>query len=220
MARFRVRTPEKRNTSWCAALVGIMVPYKIQPREYSTGSGLRWRNGWRGARSVSVGNVNRDRRDWNANVNSLDNGNVWNVDNRLLVRNSFYFLPPSAGVFFSRYMRHFTSILLASTKSSVMRRCWAFVMALHSHPTSRKNFAASHFAIAISSTSIFRCPERYSARNAYSSVSRSASSIRAPIVCRRALATCGNAACHARYASFSFNTTDTSFSCKSVGGGG
>ena len=44
--------------------------------------------------------------------------------------------------------------------------------------------------------------------------------MRVPIVCRRALAICGSAICHARYASFSFNTTDTSFSCEIVGGGG
>lgn len=177
-------------------------------------------HGWHVARSVSVGYVNRDSHDWNANVNSLANGNRWNADNRLLVRNKSYFLPlPSAGVFFSRYALHLTSILLASTKSPAMRKYWAFVIALLSHPTSRKNFAISSLAMDISSAFIFRSPDKYSARNAYSSVSRSAPSMRAAIVCRRALATCGSAVCHARYASFNFNTTGTNFSCGVVGGG-
>src|SRR3989344_2955886 len=178
-------------------------------------------HGWRGAHSVSVGNVNRDERDWNANINRLDNGNRWNADNRLLVRNRSYFLPlPSAGVFFSKYALHPTSILLASTRSPAMRRCWAFVIASLSQPTSRKNLAISSLAMDISSAAIFRSPERYPARKACSSVSRRAPSIRAAIVCRRALATCGSAACHARYASFNFNTTGTSFSCCNIVRGG
>lgn len=176
--------------------------------------------GWRDARSVSVGNVNRDERDWNANVNSLDNGNRWNADNRLLVRNKSYFLSlTSAGVFFSTYALHPMSILLASTRSPAMRMYCAFVIALLSQPTSRKNLATSSLAIDTSSASIFCCPERYPARNAYSSVSRRAPSIRVAIVCLRAFATCGSASCHERYASFNFSTTGTSFSCEVVGGG-
>lgn len=163
-----------------------MAPDKIQPEEYSTGGGIRLRYGWRGARSVSVGNVNRDERDWNANVNSLANGNRWNADNRLLVRNKSYFLSlPSAGVFFSTYALQPMSILLASTRSPAMRMYCAFVMALLSQPTSRKNLATSSLAIETSSTSIFCCPERYPARNACSSVSRRAPSMRVAIVCRR-----------------------------------
>lgn len=64
---------------------GFNAPNEIQSREYSKGGGRRWCHGWCTAQSVSVGNVNRDDRDWNANVNSLDNGNVWNADNHLFV---------------------------------------------------------------------------------------------------------------------------------------
>ena len=37
---------------------------------------------------VSVGDVRRGGRDWYARVYRLDNGNRWNADNRLFVRNS------------------------------------------------------------------------------------------------------------------------------------
>ena len=104
---------------------GFKAPNQIQSREYSRDGGPhKGCYGLRAARSVSVGNVNRDDRDWNANVNRLANDNRWNADNRLLVRNMFYFLPlPSAGVFFSRYDRHPTSILLASINNPAICRC-------------------------------------------------------------------------------------------------
>ncbi|MHB8660881.1 MAG: reverse transcriptase domain-containing protein [Minisyncoccota bacterium] len=172
------------------------------------------------AQNVSVANVNRDDSRWNANVNRLDNDNRWNADNRLLVRNSSHFLPLAAGVFLSTYVFHPTSILLASTKSPAIRIYCAFVIASLSQPMSRKNFAASSFSIEYSSASSFRLPEAYPARNACSSVSRNAVSMRAATVCRLVLATCGSAACQARYASFSLNTTGTSFSCEIVGGRG
>ena len=38
--------------------------------------------------NVSVVNANRNDARWNVNVNRLDNGNRWNADNRLFVRNS------------------------------------------------------------------------------------------------------------------------------------
>ena len=198
---------------------GLTVPNKIQPGECSTGDGIRLRYGWRGARSVSVGNVNRDERDWNANVNRLDNDNRWNADNRLLVRNTFYFLSLTAGVFFSRYERHPTSILLASVKDPLICMCCAFVIALHSHPTSKRNFATSSRAMELLSAMIFCADGRYDAEKADSSASRIAPSIRVPIVCRRAFATCGRDACQARYASFNFDTTGTKFSCGIVRGG-
>ena len=52
----------------------------------------RW-YGWRTAHSVSVGNVNRNDPEWNANVNRLGNDGRWNAGNRLLVRNKSLFLP-------------------------------------------------------------------------------------------------------------------------------
>lgn len=75
------------------------------------------------AQSVSVGNANRDNLRWYDNVNDLANGNRWDADNRVLLRNKPFFLPPYMGVFFCRYDRQPTSILLASTSRPDIRRC-------------------------------------------------------------------------------------------------
>ena len=124
MARFRVRNTRKKKYKLVHRAGGLAAPNQIQFQEYSRNGGLRWRYGWRDVRSVSVGNVNRDERDWNANLNRLGNDNRWNADNRLLIRNKFYFLPPPfAEVFFSRYDRHPTSILLASINSPAICKC-------------------------------------------------------------------------------------------------
>src|SRR3989338_1631375 len=48
---------------------------------------------------VSVINVNRADRQWNVNVNRLDNDNRWNAENRFFSRNSLIFSCLIAGVF-------------------------------------------------------------------------------------------------------------------------
>lgn len=46
--------------------------------------------------SVSVLNANRNDGRWNGNVNRLGNGNRWNAENRLLLRNCLLSLPGSS----------------------------------------------------------------------------------------------------------------------------
>ena len=72
---------------------------------------------------VCVVNVNRNDGRWNRNVNRLGNDNVWNRENRLVLRNSPFSPAQSflAGVFLSVYVFQPTSILLASTRYSESR---------------------------------------------------------------------------------------------------
>jgi hypothetical protein len=91
--------PPKKEMSWCYAL-------SSEGSEYDTAylsihTAVVWKA--RGTR-VSVVKAYWNDGRWNRNRYSLDNGNVWNRENRLVVRNSRLSpvqLFPLAGVFFS-----------------------------------------------------------------------------------------------------------------------
>ena len=120
-----------------------------------------WWHGWCAAHSVSVLNVNRNDRQWNANVNRLDNDNRWDAGNRLLLRNYFLSSPLyCGGVFFSRYVFQPANILLASISGGDICAYCLSVSSLIFHPTRRKNFTRSSLVIAVSSAVDFGVPPR------------------------------------------------------------
>jgi len=93
--------------AWRLMLAGLNTPNKIQPREYSIGSGLDGNR--RVFRREADGNrrfayLNRNDRDRDLNLNYLEND--FNDDWRFAVvrKPSFIFLPSlPAGVFFQDY---------------------------------------------------------------------------------------------------------------------
>ena len=90
----------KKELSWCYALSSEGSEFDTAYLSIHTAV-LRKARGTR----VSVVYANWNDSRWNRNRYDLDNGNVWNTDNRLVVRNS-RLSPvqpfPLAGVFFSR----------------------------------------------------------------------------------------------------------------------
>ena len=86
---------------------------------------LRGRYGWCSAHSVSVGNVNRNSDGWYATVNRLDNDNLWNPDNRLLVRNTLLSSAINSGSFlFQIYLpsdEHFAGVDKESANVHMLR---------------------------------------------------------------------------------------------------
>ncbi len=74
---------KQKIASWCDGLENFKVPNKIQFRDYSIKRIFKgWWHGWFIAHFfVANVNVNDDGR-LNVNVNRLENGNVWNAENR------------------------------------------------------------------------------------------------------------------------------------------
>ncbi len=73
----------KKEMSWCSTLEGSRprIRYSLERTQWAVVQMAQ-------STKVSVAYANRNGRQWNRNVNSLDNDNVWNRENRLVVRNS------------------------------------------------------------------------------------------------------------------------------------
>lgn len=175
-----------------------------------------WCDGRQSVQSVSVVNANRNDRQWNVNVNRLDNDNVWNADNRFFFRNyrfprrifvprGFYF--EETKDLFCRYSFQPKSIFPASTK--IVDICMYFLspIILHSHATVTKNFDRSFLVTDSFIRLIFCDPLLYEALKTRSRVSKRSLSIFTPIVCLWLFEICGKICCQTLYPSFNFSKT-------------
>ena len=165
----------------------FVMEFRIQCSEFD--STLRVFNGWcsrrQGVQSVSVVNANRNDRQWNVNVNRLDNDYEWNTENRFFFRN-YAFSPKDfcpEGFLFCKYSLQPKSILPVSTRVLDIRIYFLSSIILHSHITERKNFARSFWPIDSITNPIFFSPELYEALNTRSRVLSKSLSTLVPIVC-------------------------------------